>query len=92
MTGELNGFTVYTDSGNQVTRRFCPTCGSPILSELSANAAMTVLKAATLDDPGWLKVSGAHLDGQQPWWRHRAKCPSSTGAQADAGPLLGLNA
>lgn len=68
LSGALSGHTVDTDSGNQVTRRFCPTCGSPILSELSANPAMTVLKAASLDDPSWLQpamhiwtVSG------QPW-------------------------
>ena len=68
LSGELSGFTVDTDRGNQVTRRFCPTCGSPILSELSANAAMTVLKAATLDEPGWLKPA-VHIwtASGQPW-------------------------
>ncbi len=76
LTGELNGFTVDTDSGNQVTRKFCPTCGSPILSELSANAAMTVLKAATLDDPGWLKPA-VHIwtASGQPWAETSAEMP-----------------
>lgn len=68
LSGELAGHTVDTDSGNQVTRRFCPSCGSPILSELSANAAMRVLKAATLDDPSWLKPA-FHIwtASSQPW-------------------------
>lgn len=68
LDGELSSHTVDTDSGNQVTRKFCPRCGSPILSELSANPAMTVLKAATLDDPGWLKPT-FHIwtASSQPW-------------------------
>ena len=68
LNGELAGHTVDTDSGNQVTRRFCPSCGSPILSELSANAAMRVLKAAPLDDPRWLKPAfNIWTTSAQPW-------------------------
>ena len=68
LTGELSGYTVETDSGNEVTRRFCPVCGTPILSELSVNPAMTVLKAATLDDPSWLSPA-MHIwtASGQPW-------------------------
>ncbi len=68
LEGELAGYTVDTDSGNQVTRRFCPTCGAPILSELSASSAMTVLKAASLDDPSWL-TPAMHIwtASGQPW-------------------------
>lgn len=68
LSGELSGYTVDTDSGNQVTRKFCPRCGSPMLSELSANPAMVVLKAATLDDPGWLAPT-FHIwtASAQPW-------------------------
>ena len=68
LAGELAGYTVDTDSGNQVTRRFCPTCGTPILSELSASPAMTVLKAASLDDPSWL-TPAMHIwtASGQPW-------------------------
>ena len=39
-----------TQSGNPVNRLFCPRCGSPILSELTANP-MVAVKAGTLDDP-----------------------------------------
>jgi hypothetical protein len=76
LTGALAGYTVDAESGNQVTRKFCPTCGSPILSELSANAAMVVLKAATLDDPSWLKPA-MHIWTQsgQPWAETSAEAP-----------------
>ena len=68
ISGDMGAFTVDTDSGNQVTRKFCSTCGSPILSELSANPAMMVLKAATFDDPSQLKPA-MHIwtDSSQPW-------------------------
>ena len=68
LEGKLASYTVDTDSGNQVTRRFCPTCGTPILSELSASPAMTVLKAASLDDPSWL-TPAMHIwtASGQPW-------------------------
>lgn len=68
LTGELATYTVRAESGNRVTRKFCPQCGSPILSALSANPGMTVLKAATLDDPGWLRPA-MHIwtERGQPW-------------------------
>lgn len=55
MQGELGGYTVTAESGNQLTRKFCPRCGTPILTELHSNQQMMVLKAGTLDDPSWLK-------------------------------------
>lgn len=76
LNGELTGYTVDTDSGNQVTRKFCGTCGSPMLSELSANPAMIVLKAATLDDPSWLAPK-FHIwtASGQPWAETSAALP-----------------
>ena len=68
LSGELNGFTVTADSGNQLTRKFCPTCGSPILTELSPKADVLVLKAGTLDDPSWLKPTlNIWKSSGQPW-------------------------
>lgn len=68
MRGDMSSYTVDAESGNQVTRSFCPVCGSPILSELSANPAMKVLKAGTLDDPSWLKpMMHIWTDSSQPW-------------------------
>lgn len=68
MTGELGGYTVTSDAGNQLTRKFCTKCGTPILTELHSNPAMLVLKAATLDDPSWLKPT-MHIwtSSSQPW-------------------------
>lgn len=39
------------DSGLPVIRRFCPNCGSPILSDVAATAGLLWLKGGSLDRP-----------------------------------------
>ena len=55
MNGDLSAYTVTGNRGSQLTRKFCPICGTPILTELHAIPQWMVLKAGTLDDPSWLK-------------------------------------
>ena len=50
ITGTLKTYTDRGDSGHPVLRRFCPDCGSPILSEIAADPGLAILKAGTLDD------------------------------------------
>ena len=55
------------DSGREVHRFFCGECGSPLFSE-PPNELIYVVKAATLDDPSWLKPRGAlYVSEAQPW-------------------------
>ncbi len=51
ITGPETSFTVTADSGNEVTRHFCPTCGSSVYSTNSGMAGMMALRASALDDP-----------------------------------------
>ena len=39
------------DSGNMVSRYFCPTCGGPVYSTNSGMPGMVFLRASSLDDP-----------------------------------------
>lgn len=56
LTGELSTFdTVGEDSGETAHRRFCATCGSPILSESGSLPGIALVKAGTLDDTSWVK-------------------------------------
>lgn len=66
--GHPRGFDFIADSGNRLTREFCPGCGSPLFTELKAMPDLWVVKAASLDDPGWLKPA-MHIwaDSRQPW-------------------------
>ena len=54
VTGHTKTFHDTGGSGLPVERRFCPECGSPIVSELSVMPDITFIKAGTLDDTQWL--------------------------------------
>lgn len=49
--GETKGYARPADSGNVVTRHFCPTCGSALYSTNAAMPGLIFLRASTLDDP-----------------------------------------
>ena len=66
--GEPTYYTSQSDSGETVSRGFCPECGSGIFSELSANPDIVGLKAASLDDPSWFRPTvDIYTDSAQPW-------------------------
>jgi len=55
------------DTGKTVTRFFCSECGTPLFSA-PPREAIWVVKAATLDDPSSLKMTGAlYVKSAQPW-------------------------
>lgn len=51
--GELKAYADTGESGGSVIRKFCPNCGSPILSEISGG--MLFIKAGTFDETDWLE-------------------------------------
>jgi hypothetical protein len=66
--GALKDYADRGDSGKAVTRRFCPQCGSPIVSEVEAMPDLTIIKAGTLDDTSRLKPTmEIFCDSAQPW-------------------------
>jgi hypothetical protein len=68
MQGTVKTFNDRGDSGKPVYRRFCPECGSPILSEANALPGVAIIKAGTLDDTSWLKPGmEIFCDSAQPW-------------------------
>lgn len=69
LRGELSSHaTVGADHGLETQRRFCPSCGSPVVSESGGLPDIVIIKAGTLDDPSWLEpqleVWGSSA---QPW-------------------------
>ena len=50
LTGPVTEFKVGSDNGNEVTRVFCPACGSPILGRNSGMAGYLTIAMGTLDD------------------------------------------
>src|SRR4051794_24574074 len=69
LQGELGTHvTVGEDHGREVQRRFCPTCGSPVLTESGGLPDLVMIKAGTLDDPSWLEPQLEVWGGSaQPW-------------------------
>jgi hypothetical protein len=49
--GDLTFFDEAADSGNNVSRGFCPNCGSAVLSKNSGMPRMSFVRASSLDDP-----------------------------------------
>ena len=49
--GQPKRFTKRADSGNELTRHFCPECGSPIYTSSPRHPEFVYVKAGTLDDP-----------------------------------------
>ncbi len=50
LTGKTQGYARPADSGNVVTRYFCPTCGAALFSKNAAMPGMIFLRASSLDD------------------------------------------
>ena len=49
--GDLRFFDSAADSGNTVSRGFCPTCGAQVLTRNSGFPDLAFIVAASLDDP-----------------------------------------
>jgi len=66
--GSPKTYTKKGDSGSEVVSRFCPNCGSTILSEPAAMPGASILRAGTLDDTAWLKPTmEIYCDSAQSW-------------------------
>ncbi len=50
ITGEVTTYTDHGESGGEVLRQFCPTCGSPVFSRIPTQPGMIFVKAGSLDD------------------------------------------
>lgn len=53
--GSIKGYTKTADSGNRITREFCPECGSPLFTKVDAFPHLVWIKAGSLDEPGHLE-------------------------------------
>ena len=66
--GELKYHAVVGDSGNEVGRGFCASCGAPITTRLAAMPDVMVIKAASLDEPARFKPTmNLYISSAQPW-------------------------
>ena len=59
--GHPKSFTKRGDSGVEITRSFCPDCGSALFTTSAKHPLFGHLQAGSLDDPGMVKPA------QQSW-------------------------
>lgn len=68
ITGESKYYDVRAESGNLVSRGFCPECGSPVFIQAELVPSLQGLWAASLDDPSQFQPSVQVWCGSaQPW-------------------------
>ena len=84
ITGTLSQYTRASDSGNAVTRFFCPVCGAGIYSQGTLRG-VAILKAGTLDDSTAFKPEAAVFTSRAPHWdkpatdlQHFPEAPTKT--------------
>lgn len=66
--GDLCEYGSVADSGNHVTRRFCPVCGTHLFVNSSGFAELTVVRVGTLDDPSSVRPQANIWVRQAPDW------------------------
>ena len=70
ITGDLAFYDHPTDSGNMVSRGFCPTCGCAVYSTNSGMPDMAYPRASCLDDPEIVKPDLIVYTSRAPSWDH----------------------
>lgn len=80
VTGETTTYEYTADSGNQMTRYFCPKCGSPVYGGSSGNPDGVMVRAGGLDDPSLFDAKfNLFTDSAQDWDHIDGSIPSFPG-------------
>jgi hypothetical protein len=67
-TGALSCYTATADSGNQISRYFCPTCGSHLFASSTGRPQFRVVRLGTLDDPSSVRPQVNIWASSAPRW------------------------
>lgn len=70
VTGTPAQYQKTADSGNVVTRRFCPSCGTQLFSDSTGRTGFTVVRMGTLDDPSAIRPQANIWAASAPVWAH----------------------
>jgi hypothetical protein len=68
VTGEVTHYDKPADSGNVVSRAFCPACGSAVYSINSGMPGMIFPRASSLDDPEVFQPQMVVYTSRGPSW------------------------
>ncbi len=68
ISGTLAEYVKTADSGNQVTRQFCPSCGTHLFGKSSTRPQFRVLRVGNLDEPSSIQPSMNIWASSAPAW------------------------
>lgn len=70
ISGAVTFFERAADSGNKVSRGFCPSCGAPLYSTNSGMPGMIAIRASSLDDLETVKPQMVVYASRAASWEH----------------------
>ena len=68
ITGTTTEFSSRGDSGNLVSRRFCPQCGCHLFADSTGRVGLTVVRLGTLDEPSSIRPVANIWSASAPDW------------------------
>lgn len=68
VSGTTAAFTKQADSGNQVTREFCPACGTQLFARSDARPQFRIVRAGNLDDASSIRPTANIWTSSAPAW------------------------
>jgi len=68
VSGTTTAYTSTADSGNQITRHFCPQCGAHLFADSSGRPGFSVVRLGTLDDPSSIRPQANIWTASAPAW------------------------
>lgn len=68
LTGATTEYVSTAESGNQMHRRFCPVCGTPISNQAESRPQFLVMRVGTLDNPNAVQPDTAIWVDSAPRW------------------------
>lgn len=66
--GEATGYTVEADSGNEMTRYFCPECGGRVYGRNSDRPGLISIQVGCLADHSWFKPQAVIYTSRRHDW------------------------
>ena len=89
--GEVRWYESVADSGNRLSRGFCPVCGTPMFSKADVRPHLVFVRTGVLDDPNLMAPhmtiwtdsapAWATFDSQVPMEPGQPPPPSWTGVE-----------
>lgn len=68
--GPTSSFTTTADNGAEVTRHFCPECGSRLYGTNNSNTSVVSITVGCVDDSSWFNPQAIVYNKQKPHWDH----------------------